>query len=169
MQDVIVAISIYFVAVILHVGLHRLLALYQYKTFRTAYVFIGGFIAVVLTILLLPRYSFFEKDFALPFASLGIYILLSLAHILFYTSPYWGEQSPSFSIYFLIKNRQKMSLIEIEKSFSDKQFIEARLTDLVHDGFVSYRNKLYRSRGKGKRLLSWIERYRKMLNWYPGG
>lgn len=175
MRDILLSVAVFFVTAILHVIMHRVLKKFRIVTFKTTLVFTAGFILnLSLLYFFRPQINAFQTGnlwwfISTPLSALAFYVCFSFVYVLFFTSPYWGEESPSFRIFFLIKKFGQMSQADLLKYFSNEDFIQKRLQDLELEGFTGKKGDKYYLEARGRGLLNLIETYRKILNWYPGG
>ena len=90
---------------------------------------------------------------------------------------YFGEtttvqySSPSMKIITALRKKpeQKISLSEIKKLFSDKEFISDRLDDLVAHDHVKLEAGTYSLLPRGKRIVQIFKFYRSLLDRTLGG
>lgn len=163
MIDIVLTIITFLLTVFCHIILHRWLQKYGYKTFKTIVIFFIGFF-INAWILLSPFYVF-----TFSFSAIVLYGLLSLVYILLFTSPYLEDLSPSFSIILLLNRYHMLRSNEIMNNFSDKIVIVKRLEALVHSGKIRKNNSRYIITTSGRRIIGFIDLYRRILGWEFGG
>lgn len=168
------SLLVFLVTIATHVMLYQALQSRKELAFKTAGVFgFGLIISVFVHFILMPTVIYLPVTtwwaVPLPLTSLALYALLASIYILFFTNIYWGEESPSFAIYFLVKRYRKLTAAEIRTHFSDKKIIGSRLTDLLNERYVYKKGDRYLLTSRGKFVYSVTEFYRKILNWQSGG
>ena len=173
MLDFFISWCIFLLAITLHVILHRILVKCGIVTFKSTIIFIIALICNALVLFVFPQdrivYNTSLFSIRLPYSALTSNVLLMLIFILFFTGPFWGEESPSFKIIFLIRKHKRLSSSSICKQFSNADLIKKRLSFLVNARYIANENDVYIVLPKGKIMYLLIERYRKLLNWYEGG
>lgn len=153
MSYILISVSIYIVSVIVHVLIHRILRLMGIRTFKTTTVFIIGFLV----------------NSAVAINGSFLFALLSILHIIFYTSPFLGDESPVTKIVELLRVNKRMSFQRIAGAFSDTTLVVKRLKDLERSGLIEIKNNRYFVTNRGKKLFNLIDVYRKFLHWDRGG
>lgn len=93
-----------------------------------------------------------------------IYILLSLAYLLFFLSPFMGDESPSSKIFLLLR-RGDLSDRQIVSNFSNQKLIEQRLEDMIDVGWLRKSGNIYVCTSYGRVISGMIRFYRKILSW----
>lgn len=167
MSYILISVSIYIVSVIVHVLIHRILRQRGIRTFKTVLVFLIGFI--VNTAILFYLAGAPGCGLKLPLTAGVLFALLSSLYVIFYTSPYLGDESPATKVIAILGVKKKMNSLQIMGEFSDSQLIIKRLNDLKRDGLVEMKNNRYCCTDKGMKLVDLIDMYRKLLRWDRGG
>lgn len=155
-----ISILLFFVSVLVHIGIHKLLLKIGIITFKAWFVFLLGFI---LNSYILFSYSTRASTKELFFVSLLIYPLLALDYILIIMTPYLGYISPSSKIILLLK-KKGMTRKEILNHFSNQEEIDQRLTDLLNDRLIQKTRSHYTIQNKGTMFLRFISFYRNVFN-----
>lgn len=155
----------------LHIFLFRFLAQRGVKTLRTVGVYLFGFIISLFIFgffqtLANPKTIFW---WPLPLTSIVLYSQLSFLYLIFFTSPYLGDESPAAKIIFLVKKNGRLSYEKIKREFSDEELVIKRLDDLVKSGLIIRQKDNYYSAKSGQRLARIINFYRRLLHWGKGG
>ena len=96
-----------------------------------------------------------------------LYILLCFLYLSFYVNV--KLNSPSKSVMTLIREKKSMNSDELGKFFTDSEFIEPRLADLVMSGCVSKEGDRYRLSRSGERIGRILEIYQKIVGRPIGG
>lgn len=170
-----ISLVVFAFTTICHIFLHRLLAKLGIRTFKSVSVYGLGLIFIIsLSSFNIIKHLFYNKtgtlqSLPIPITGIVLYSLLSILNIMFFTSPYMGNISPSYKILLLIKNSRGLSKKAILKSFSDQELIGKRLNNLVLDGFLQRNKKLFKILPKGQKLVSVIDYYRSWLKWKSSG
>lgn len=173
MFDLLLSFIIYFIAIVLHIVVHRLLVSKGIVTFKTISIFGAALILNAWILLAFALEGFTSMhlllSIRLPLFALVSSFLAMLLYVLFFTSPFWGEESPSIKIFFLVKRNKRMLRSTIMNNFTNDDIINKRLNFLVNSEHISQRKNVYYANLKGKKLLTLIEIYRKILRWHEGG
>ena len=147
--------TVFIIITIVHIFLHRLLAKKGIRTFKSVYIYGLGLILLI--------------SLSAPATGTVLYSVLSILNIIFFTSPYMGNISPSYKIMLTIKESHGLSKQAILKQFSDQELIGKRLDNLVLDGFLQKKEKLFKILPKGEKIISFIDFYRSCLKWRSSG
>ena len=163
MSQFLVSIMWYLLTAILHVLLHRGLALgYGKITKHSFWIFIPG--AAILAWLQL-----FMVPGQLPWSALLLYLLLSSAHFLFFWSFFFDARSPSAKILFLIRRHGPVTREEILAHFSDAETVTNRLNTLVYEGYAVKRGSRVVATAKSIPIARFMAWYRRLMKWERGG
>lgn len=166
-----ITLIIFFLTVILHIIIHRVLLKFSYESYKIFIpVFIFGFIADIYIILFLPNNSLIEAGNynwwteRLVWTPILFFILLTISFFVFFLSPL-GEESPSSVILLLIRKAKKLTGNKILSQFSDDKLIKKRLDYLITLGWIQKKDKMYSILPKGDNIAAKILIYRKLLGW----
>ncbi len=162
----IITVSIFFLSLLIHIFLCRLLKKSKIKTFKTLLIFPLGFMLLIINIFNLSRNQF---NLTLPLTSVFLFILLSVAFFFLFFGPFIGDIGPTYLIIYLLEQKNALSFQEILRWFSDHELIINRLHFLAAYGYIKKTGQYYTILSKGKRLSNFIDFYRLVLGWYAGG
>lgn len=144
-----------------HIVLHNILVRMGIMTFKTVVVFMAGLIVLFVVIIFGSRLNY--GDDQLIFSPIILYLLMTSSYILFFLSPYLGDESPSSKILYLIIKEGKMTEKAIANKFSDKELVTKRLVDMKKRGWIKESRKKYIVLPEGIKIVKFVTFYRKML------
>lgn len=162
---IVASVILFILTVLVHIFFHRWLMGRGGVTIKIFSVFLFGFILNAFSILFL----FHTRKWGvipLPVTSVFLYGLLSLSYIIFFASPFLGDESPSSKILLLVKKNGRMSLEKIKDNFSDEKLILKRLKDMMKAGLIEEKGgsqKKYRILPKGQKIVMFITFYRRLM------
>ena len=167
------SVVFFFFSVVIHIVLSRILLLFRKKSILLTTVFAGGGLAhFILTTYL--QQAFLNKESNLFFAPLFLssfllYLLLVFIYLVYFLSTYSGEQSPSLTLYFLLRDGKGRSLSEIKSEFPKKEMIDMRIVSLENGQFIKKKKDKYVVLPRGEWLTHVFKLYRKLLGWQSSG
>ena len=162
MVDLIVSLLLFFLSVILHLGICR--------REKRAVLLVKTFLGMSAAGLVIFWGSRGVRPCALtdlPVSATMLYVLLVLVYLSFYVNV--KIVSPSKKILTLIREHGVMTFEELSKSFSNEEFISPRLEDLVGSGCVYREEGSYRLSQSGMQIGRMLEVYQKILGRPIGG
>jgi len=172
---ILISLVVFICTTIVHVFLHRLLTKLGIRTFKSVSIYGMGLIFLIFLFSFnIPASLFPDKpgtlmNLPIPITAIVLYSLLSILNIMFFTSPYMNNTSPSYKIFLQIRQSRGLSKQEIVRSFSDQELIGKRLNNLVLDGYLQKNKKRFKILPKGKKIISIIDFYRSWLKWESSG
>ncbi len=175
MINIFISIMVFLAVSVIHVGIYRMLKKIGIKSFKTVIIYVLGFLLLsfvswpIVSSAAYLAHNTAGLDVLLPFSSLLIYLLVSILAIMFFTSPYTGDISPTLQIIRLLKRNGAMSNKDLLDSFSADELIDNRLRFLVQSGYVQKKRASFYITPKGLRLISVINMYRKWIKWKSSG
>ena len=163
----------FFLSVVFHIVLSRILLLFGKKSILLTTVFAGGGLAHFILTTYLQK-AFLNKESNLFFAPLFLssfllYLLLVFIYLVYFLSTYSGEQSPSLTLYFLLRDGKGRSLKKIKSEFPKKEMIDMRIASLENGQFIKKIKDKYFVLPRGERLAYVFRLYRKALGWSSSG
>lgn len=169
------SLFVFTVCVLLHVLLYRFLAARGIQTFKTIAVFALGF--MVDAVLVIASFTANTASgqgagislMPLPLTSILLFAVLAALYVIFFTSPFLGDVSPSGKILFLIEEKGELSYKELQEHFTDEKLIIKRIHDLLQEGLIENKNNRYYATKRGERLARFLDKYRSLLHWGKGG
>lgn len=109
-----------------------------------------------------------EEALFLPYTSSLLYLLLCLGYVAESTA--LENESPSMRIIkSILKNSGRVSIEELKTKFTDREFIDDRIGDLVRNGHMDYQDGIYRLTYRGTLIARIIKRYREIIHRGMGG
>jgi hypothetical protein len=146
--------------VCLHILLHRIIVTYKITWLNT----VALYITCALTGLAILYFRFIHSlSFETGFCSLWLFGLLSLDYIIFVGNLCFSEEGPSSKIIFFLKRTGAGSEFQIGKIFSNSKLIDKRLADLKDSRMARCIRKRYFIEPRGHRVISVINKYRKIM------
>ncbi len=160
---------------VIHVFIHNLLVSVGHKIFKTVAVYGVGLIGLLVLFSTNAVDNIFPMQTAawlripLPLTAIVFYSLFSLLYIMFFTTPYTGDESPSIKLQQLIRRSSGITRQAIFRNFRNLELIDRRLDNLVQTRYIRKSgNKFYVSQ-KGQTLIRLIDSYRHLLRWNSSG
>ena len=176
MIDLGIAIVVFVLTAACHVLIHNAFVSRSRASIKTIAIFIPGFFALWLALILLHTQWFtYNTEMLnwwtapLPRSSLIVFFVLSIFYILYYGSAFFGDESPSSKIYEFLRKKRTASYRDITRLFSDRELIHNRLNDLASVGIIEDIGDTYRIKRTGFWLIALIEQYRRFLGWESSG
>ncbi|MBI5613630.1 hypothetical protein HY947_01790 [Candidatus Gottesmanbacteria bacterium] len=139
-----------------HVFLHRMSRFLGMIQSRSIFVYVIGFIFLVLAVTF-GRFQF-------PFSSLLVFTLPAILIVYLYL---FTVLSPAYIPTRMILSHVSVgakSQKQLESLFSEKELIDTRVLDLCRAGLVSQEKKQYRVTKKGQTVIQSMEWYRRFFN-----
>ena len=163
----------FFLSVVFHIVLSRILLLFGKKSILLTTVFVGGGLAHFMSVTYLAK-AFSNYDGNLFFTPLSLssyllYLILVFIYLVYFLSTYSGEQSPSLTLYFLLRDGKGRSLKKIKSEFPKKEMIDMRIASLENGQFIKKIKDKYFVLPRGEWLANVFRFYRKLLSWSSGG
>src|SRR3989338_4940149 len=163
----------FFLSVVFHIVLSRILLLFGKKSILLTTVFAGGGLAHFMSATFLAK-AFSNYDGNLFFTPLSLssyllYLILVFIYLVYFLSTYSGEQSPSLTLYFLLRDGKGRSMSEIKSGFPKKEMIDMRIASLENGQFIKKIKDKYFVLPMGERLAYVFRLYRKALGWSSSG
>lgn len=132
MTSILTSVAIFLVTFLIQLLLVRLFRKLHVHVFTTFILYAFGFLFLYRVIHLRE----------LPYASLLVYILLTLLLITVSFVPLLGQRSPS-SIIITMLQKKRLSYAKLQSAFDEEYMILRRLEDLVHTGLVYKHEQRY--------------------------
>lgn len=164
---IVVSLISFIFTVLVHILFHRWLIEKGRATVKIFSVFLFGFILNAFLILFLFHNGNW-RSIPLPMTSVALYGLFSLTYIIFFASPFLGDESPSSKILLLVKKSGKMSFEGIKDNFSDEKLILKRLKDMARANLIEEKGeskKRYRILPKGQKIAMFVIFYRRLMSY----
>ena len=105
----------------------------------------------------------------LPLTAVVVYLLLSVAYLIFFLAPYLGEDSPTSTILIMLKKNNRRTFGQIRTKFTNQKLIGLRLVKFIDGGYVRKHHNKYFILPKGKLVATIINFYRQILGWNTFG
>lgn len=172
MINITIALVLFLLTTAMHIAIYRLGWNRKQMHLFTIFTFMLGFtINLVFQFSVAPIVDFYllRTGDRFPITAIALYLFLSMILMLFFSSIFWRQESPSFTILFLVKQRKKMSFKDLTSYFSNKTLIESRMLDLLNGQYVQKKGTNYYLTSKGKLIYFYTSLYRSMLHWESGG
>ena len=172
MLYLIVSFVFFIFSILIHVLVCRL------RKNSLLYAKLFGYIAIVNLLICIYVFQFIDQA-ALHFAPLSvwfiqlkstlnfIYLLLIPAYLVIYVTTQLN--SPSKIILKLLSKGEGLSFNNLQKQFSDEEWIVSRLNELVQTGCVVEIGGRYRLGASGKLIGGWLKFYQLLLGNRPRG
>src|SRR3989344_2638066 len=167
------SIVFFLFSIVIHIVLSRILLLFRKKSILLTAVFAGGGLAHFISASFLAK-AFSNYDGNLFFTPLSLssyllYLILVFIYLVYFLSTYSGEQSPSLTLYFLLRDGKGRSLSIIKREFPKKEMIDMRIKSLITGKFVKQNKDKYLILSRGEWLAYVFRLYRKLLSWSSSG
>lgn len=153
MLNLILTATIFFISIILHVYLHRLLIKIKASTYKTIFIFGIGFL---INLGLQLRSN-------LPLTNSLIFSLLSLVYGAFFISAFLKDVSPSFQILRIFRKHKLLEYKKIADQFTDYELVHKRLDELIKTGIVVEKNGRLSLGNKGFGSIYLIDLYLRLF------
>lgn len=168
------SLTIFVLTIVLHITLANLFPRYLDKSRNTLITYIFGlFINISLILYLWQLFRLYDSNnlwfLPLPGVAIFLYVLLSLAYLIFFLSPFMGEVSPTSTIVLLLKSANQLSKKKIASYFTDYNLVDKRLEKMIVLGWIIKSRDTYLSTYKGGMIAKIIKFYRKLLGWNSFG
>lgn len=169
MIHIFISVLVFILVTIIHVIVHRVCVLTGRKTFKSVAVYLLGLISLVILPFLNIIGNLFPSVYSLPLTGIVFYSLISILYIMFFTSTYSQDVSPSIQLFLHIKQSPGISHHKLLRYFSEYELIDRRMHNLVQNGYIrKSSNKFYIS-NSGQTLIRLIDGYRHLLRWESSG
>lgn len=168
----VISVLVFLVTIPVHIIIHRILLYFDSLSFKTVIVFLLGLIVdvvLVFSLYLSNREAVNIWNMPLPYTAVIFYLLLTAVYMIFYTSPFLGNISPSTEILLLLRRYKKMSYQKILSCFTGKELVLDRLKSLEEAKLIKYHQYRYTILPAGRRIVLFFVWFRKLLNWNRGG
>ncbi|MDP1722112.1 MAG: hypothetical protein Q8L37_02790 [Candidatus Gottesmanbacteria bacterium] len=158
-----VSLGWYLLTALIHVILHRALALGFGKLTKNSFlIFIPS--AMVIGWLL-----YFKIPGTLPMSALFLFLLFSGAHFLFFMSFFFDARSPSMKVLFLVRRHGPITREEILTHFSDAETVVNRVNTLLYEKFLVEGGNRLHAAPKAIPIARFMTWYRRLMKWERGG
>ena len=164
---ILISIAIFLLTVLIHIALANFFSNYLSKMKNTFLTYLFGFLVeLFLTAYLLGSTTYDGRDvwfMPLALSGIAVYALLSIAYLIFFLSPFMGEESPTSKIFILLMKKHRISRKDILDHFNDKDLIDIRISRLEQTGWVERKGTHYFSSPAGAIIATFILFYRRLL------
>src|SRR3989344_236926 len=162
-----ISIAIFFLTVLVHIVLANFFSNYLLKIKNTFLTYLFGFLVELFLIdHLFSSTTYDGRDvwfIPLVMSGIALYVLLSISYLVFFLSPFMGEESPTSKIFILLMRKHRISRKDILHHFNDKDLIDIRISRLEKTGWVERKGTHYFTSPAGAIIATFILFYRRLL------
>lgn len=131
--------------------------------------FIIYFAGLLLDVLFISNTRSLGMTIPLPFSGIILYLLLSVAYLIYISPVILSDSSPSNTIIETLLVEEKASDRQLTDKLTAVNFIEKRLSEMMRAGLIQKNRHKYKLTSKGNVIARIFLYYRALYKWDRGG